>query len=82
MKKRMLILLLLVVSLSGCTGVEKMVDSVSFGTRFVIISQDVYGDVVYDERTGVEYWRSKGNANGTLTLLVDKDGNPLIYVGE
>jgi hypothetical protein len=78
----MLILLLLVVSLSGCTGVEKMVDSVSYGTRFVIISQDAYGDVVYDEKTGVEYWRSvSGYNSGNLTLLVDKDGNPLIYAG-
>ena len=80
MKKRMLILLLLVVSLSGCTGVEKMVDSVSYGTRFVIISQDAYGDVVYDEKTGVEYWRSRSGYN--LTFLVDRDGNPLIYAGE
>lgn len=77
----MLILLLLVVSLSGCRQ-YKTVENVSYDTRFVIISKELYGSIVYDEKTGVEYWRSEGNTNGTLTLLVDKDGKPLIYAGE
>lgn len=82
MKKRMLILLLLAVTLSGCRN-SKTAENVSQEARFVIISQEAYGDIVYDEKTGVEYWRSvSGYNSGNLTLLVDKDGNPLIYAGE
>lgn len=79
-KKRILITLLIAVALSGCTGIEKRVENVSYETRFVIISQEALGDVIYDEKTGVEYWREK--SHGGLTLLVDRDGNPLIYAGE
>ena len=80
-KKRILILLLFAITLSGCRE-YKTAENVSYNARFVIISKEFYGSVVYDEKTGVEYWRSGGNTNGCLTLLVDKDGKPLIYAGE
>ena len=80
-KKRISIALLFAVALSGCRQ-YKTAENVSYNARFVIISKELYGCIVYDEKTGVEYWRSEGNANGTLTLLVDRDGNPLIYAGE
>ena len=76
MKKRMLILLLLTVTMSGCRKTKSE-------AQFVLISKEDFGDVVYDKRTGVEYWRSMSGYNsGNLTLLVDRDGNPLIYAGE
>lgn len=41
------------------------------------------GHVVYDIRTGVQYWKSTGAYNyGSMTLLVDADGRPLIYEGD
>ena len=41
------------------------------------------GYVVYDIRTGVQYWKSTGAYNyGSMTLLVDADGRPLIYEGD
>lgn len=81
-KKRILITPMVAVALSGCTG-EKIGKNVSYETRFVIISQDNLGKVVYDEKTGVEYWMvGFGENSGNLTLLVDKDGDPLIYAGE
>lgn len=50
---------------------------------FKVLYAEEYGDVVYDVRTGVQYWRSKGQYNrGTLTLLVDENGKPLVYSGE
>lgn len=49
-------------------------------TCFKPIFKDDYGAVVYDIRTGVEYWRSETAYNyGTLTLLVNEEGKPLIY---
>ncbi len=41
------------------------------------------GNVVYDIRTGVQYWKSTGVYNyGSMTLLVDADGRPLVYEGD
>ena len=74
MKKRMLVLvlLLLAITLSGCENIT------GYEERFAVISYETRGEIVYDRKTGVEYWRNRHS----LTLLVDKDGNPLIYEGE
>lgn len=55
----------------------------SYNTYFIRISEEYGGDIIYDSRTGVQYWRSSGAYNnGTLTVLVDADGKPLIYKEE
>lgn len=47
---------------------------------FKKIFDEKYGDVVYDVRTGVQYWRSDAAYNsGSLTVLVDENGKPLLY---
>ena len=47
---------------------------------FRTLYEESYGSVIYDTRTGVQYWRSEGYSNwGTLTVLVDEEGKPLIY---
>lgn len=81
MKKKILIItIILMIMLCGCR-VEQTVN-VSEENYMVTISHEYLGDIVYDKRTGVEYWRSYGAYNsGSLTLLVDKDGKPLIYNG-
>ena len=51
--------------------------------RFIKIKDEGYFDIVYDVETKVEYAVSQGKYNkGIFTLLVDKDGKPLIYGGE
>lgn len=51
--------------------------------RFIKINYEDYFDIVYDVETKVEYAVSYGQYNkGTVTLLVDKDGKPLLYEGE
>lgn len=75
---------LLATVLSGCgeRTIQKEQDS-SYETYFVRISSESGGSIVYDSRTGVQYWRSEGAYNcGTLTVLIDADGKPLIYKGE
>lgn len=54
------------------------------GERFVVIEKrDWLYYVVYDKETKVQYTISIGSYNqGTFTLLVDKDGKPLLYKGE
>lgn len=48
--------------------------------RFIKINDEGYFDIIYDVETKVEYAVSQGKYNkGTVTLLVDKDGKPLLY---
>ena len=51
--------------------------------RFIKIKDEGYFDIVYDVETKVEYAVSHGKYNkGVVTLLVDKNGKPLLYRGE
>jgi len=72
------------VILSGCgmPTVEDVEKAVKPPTYFVKISEEYEGDIIYDTRTGVEYWISRGAYNsGTLTPLYNADGSLLIYKG-
>lgn len=81
--KALIMIILLAVILSGCGERTIQDEQDSYKTYFVKISSESGGDIVYDSRTGVEYWRSDGSYNyGTLTVLIDADGKPLIYKGE
>lgn len=46
--------------------------------RLKVISREYRGTIIYDTRTGVEYWMSNIHSN-VLTVLVDENGKPLIY---
>ena len=81
MKRGKLIILVMVLTicLSGC-GDKKKSDTAENNVYFMKISDEYMGSVLVDTRTGVQYWRSEAAYNeGTLTLLVDKEGKPLIY---
>lgn len=81
--KALVIIMLLTVILSGCGQRTIQDEKDSYDTYFVRISSESGGDIVYDSRTGVQYWKSGGAYNyGTLTTLIDADGKPLIYKGE
>lgn len=85
--RALIMIMLLAVILSGCgertIQNEAKKEQDSYNTYFVRISSEYGGDIVYDSRTGVQYWRSDGQYNhGTLTVLLDADGKPLIYKGE
>ncbi len=69
------------VILSGC-GMPTVEDTEKAPTYFIKISDEYYGDIVYDSRTGVEYWISCGAYNtGSLTPLYNADGSLLVYKG-
>lgn len=85
--KALIMVILLTAILSGCgertIQNEAKKEQDSYNTYFIRISSEYGGDIVYDFRTGVQYWRSNGAYNhGTLTVLLDADGKPLIYKGE
>lgn len=82
MRKKIVALLLGIICLTGCS-VRIRTDSYSDSARFVCIGNGYDFKVFYDRTTGVEYAVSNGGYNyGTVTLLVDADGFPLIYEGE
>lgn len=85
--KTLILILLLATTLLGCgertIQNEAKKEQDSYNTYFIRISKEYDGDIVYDSMTGVQYWRSNGAYNhGTLTVLTDADGKPLIYKGE
>lgn len=83
--KLSIVIALLATTLLGCgeRTIQNEAKKEQDTSYFIRISSEYGGDIVYDSRTGVQYWRSEGAYNhGTLTVLIDADGNPLIYKGE
>jgi hypothetical protein len=79
-KKILVALLLGIVCLTGCS---ENTNSSENRRRFFVLSSDMNFYVVCDRTTGVEYAVSRGLYNcGTVTLLVDAEGKPLIYEGD
>ena len=78
MKKVFIALLLGVTCLMGCTHITKS----ETPERFEYVEDGYYGrfDVVRDTQTGVMYAVSSKPYNyGTVTVLVNADGSPLLY---
>ncbi len=63
--------------LSGCATVEP-IDNTDY---FKVLTSNQDGKIVYDTRTGVQYWRTNDYSR-SMTLLVDAEGKPLIYMEE
>lgn len=81
MKIKVVIGLIFISLLTGCElDHDNLTDNKGVTHYFKIISDERKGFIVYDTRTGVEYWLSHVPYNqGSLTVLVDKTGKPLIY---
>ena len=79
--KQMVIAMIIMLLLSvGCAKVENA--EAKETSRFVQVEIATSWRIVADKETGVMYAVSCGvYNNGTFTLLVDADGNPLIYKG-
>ena len=80
--KKLISILLMSVMLAGCG--ESIESDAGQGTEtekmFVLVESYPNFAVIADKNTGVMYSLSDGAYNrGTLTLLVDADGKPLIY---
>ena len=82
--KKIAIALLALILLTGCAKVEEMekpeAENVS---RFAIVEKTSIWEIIVDKDTHVMYAVSLGGYNaGTFTLLVDAEGEPLIYKEE
>lgn len=83
--KRKIAIALMALMLTGCANVERVEEAKTDpkdASRFAIVEQTMQWEIVYDKETGVMYAVSWGGYNiGNFTLLVDAEGNPLIYEG-
>lgn len=79
--KIMLVLLICVLFLGGCSKVSKYkADSSDDQSMFILIEDTAYWSVVYHKDTKVMYVVSDGLYNrGTFTLLVDAQGKPMLW---
>lgn len=81
--KRMIIIVLMAIMLTGCgrTTVDKETQPET--SRFMELERTGKWLIVADKETGVMYSVSNGGYNiGTFTLLVDENGKPLIWGDE
>lgn len=79
MKKKIVLLIIFLIlglfALTGCNEVEGENEK-----RFVTVSDEGEFDVIYDKETKVMYAMSNSAYNrGTITLLVNPSGGPLLY---
>lgn len=86
MKKIILITLMIILLLTLCSC-NRMMNETDLKpdeneverTRFIKIESYGNGSIVMDSETNVEYWMSEGAYNnGTLTMLVETNGNPKV----
>ena len=80
-----LIILSIVVMFTGCASTRAEateVDVSNDGDTFVCVDSDYCCWIVYHKDTKVMYAISNGQYNrGTVTLLVNADGTPMIWEG-
>lgn len=82
--KKLIVILLLALILNGCNGKTASTPVVEKGgTRFVKLSDEGTFEIYVDTATDIQYAVSDSPGNmGTVTLLVDKNGYPLLWKGE
>ena len=79
--KRLIAMLTLAVILVSCSSSTEA--NARNADRFELIQSTLWCDVIVDTETGVEYAFSTGAYNyGSMTVLVDETGKPLIWKGE
>ena len=78
--KRLICILMLSLLLVGCGKSSESDVGTGKKSRFVCVEDSMSWRIMADRETGVMYVMSCGiNNTGTFTLMVDADGNPLIY---
>ncbi len=81
--KKIIVSLILIVMIVVIAYISKdliVQDAIANDNRFIEIDKYNKGIIVYDKQTKVEYAISDGDYNrGTITLLVDQEGKPLVY---
>lgn len=84
--KKLAVVLALALTLAGCSGGNSNVDSnvdEENNRRFVEVYRDYFSNVIYvDSKTNVMYYWHKDCYSGGLTVMIDENGQPLLWKGE
>lgn len=76
--KKLAIMLVLAISLSGCSGRNSNTEYEN-NERFRKVYSDLSNRIYVDSETGVMYYWHYGGYSGGLTVMVDENGKPLIW---
>ena len=79
--KKLAIMLALAISLSGCSGGNSNIEYEN-SERFREVYSDFSNVIYVDSETNVMYFWHTGGYSGGLTVIVDENGQPLIWKGE
>lgn len=81
--KKLAIMLALAISLSGCSGGNyNAEDEDENNKRFREVYSDFSNTIYVDSETNVMYFWHCGYFSGGLTVMVNENGQPLIWKGE
>lgn len=79
--KKLAIMLALAISLSGCSGGNSNTEDEN-SERFREVYSDFSNVIYVDSETNVMYFWHCGYFSGGLAVMVDENGQPLIWKGE
>lgn len=79
--KKLAIMLALAISLSGCSGGKSNTEDENNG-RFRKVYSEFSSTIYVDSETNVMYFWHHGVYSGGLTVMVNENGQPLIWKGE
>lgn len=83
--KKLAIMLALAISLSGCSGRNSNAESNTEdenSERFRKVYSEYPNTIYVDSETNVMYFWHTGGYSGGLTVMVNENGQPLIWKGE
>ena len=72
--------LVLIFALVGCTGASS--DNETTSDRFVRVYSEYSNCIYVDSETNVMYFWHSGGYSGGLSVMLDKNGDPLLWGGD
>ena len=72
--------LVLIFALAGCTGASS--DNETTYDRFIKVYSDYSNCIYVDSETNVMYFWHSGGYSGGLSVMLDKNGDPLLWGGD
>lgn len=72
--------LVLIFALVGCTGASS--DNETTSDRFVKVYSDYQNRIYVDSETNVMYFWRCGGYSGGLSVMLDENGDPLLWGGD
>ena len=72
--------LILIFALVGCTGTSS--DNETTYDRFIKVYSDYSNCIYVDSETNVMYFWHSGGYSGGLSVMLDENGDPLLWGGD